>query len=158
MTCERLQTAASEFVLGLVGPSALPSAAVAALEDGCDSPCLRVLAGLTPAEHDEAGGLLRRALAELNVSLPSGREAVLRLARETAKRILSGETGPREGAQRIWDVSLRLPDEHLPQFDTFIYAASEWQSRPADREKFADGVKAASRDLLQDGVANSGQT
>jgi hypothetical protein len=41
--------------------------------------------------------------------------------------------------------------EHLPELDTFIYAASEWEDRPEDQKNFAAGIVAAAHDLL---VAN----
>ena len=43
----------------------LADVAVAALEEGLDSPALRVLAGLSPDEANEARRVLERALAEL---------------------------------------------------------------------------------------------
>lgn len=55
-------------MLGLLPPEEIADAAVLALEDGCDTPSLRVLAGLTAAEADEASALLDRALAEFNPS------------------------------------------------------------------------------------------
>ncbi len=148
MTCDRLQTAACEVVLGLVPSGGLAGTAVAALEDGYDSPSLRVLAGLTSEAMEDAGALFGRALAELPLPLPTGREAVLCLARNTAKAVLGGAMSPHDGARHIWEVSLRLPAEHVPELDTFVYAASEWPDRPDEGDMFADGVRAAARELL----------
>lgn len=148
MTAERLELAASKVVLGLLRSEDLVDVGAAALEDGCDSPALRVLAGLTLAEADEARATFDRTLSELNVAIPSKRDAVMRLARETAKGILSGTTGAYEGAKQIWDLSLRVPDEELPELDTFVYAAGEWEDRPEDRRVFDDGIVAAARELV----------
>ena len=149
MKCEPLEIAASKTVLGLTPPEALPSAATAALEAGCDSPSLRALAGLTDVEVDEARSLLERALAELSLRLPSERDAVMRLAREIAAQVLEGKTSPYQGAKEIWELSLRLPGESLSDLDSFVYAASEWEDRPEDRNLFAEGIVAAARELVR---------
>src|SRR5688572_31766490 len=114
MSTERLEVAASKVTLGLVLPEDLAGVARLALEDGCDSPSLRVLAGLTTVEADEAREVFDRTLTELCLAMPSNRDAVMRLARETAKGILSGAIAPYEGAKQIWEVRLRIP-EHLPE-------------------------------------------
>lgn len=148
MNSERLEVAASKMALGLLLSESLADVAVLALEDGCDSPSLRILAGLTAAEADEAKAVFERALAELHSAVPSKRNAVLCLARETAKEILSGAMAPYDGAKQIWELSLRIPEEHLPQLDSFVYAASEWEHRPEDRHVFEDGIAAAARELV----------
>jgi len=89
-----------------------------------------------------------RVLSELNVAVPSRREAVMRLARKIAKGILVGTTGAYLGAKQIWDLTLRASDEDLPELDSFVYAASEWEDRPEDRVAFEEGIVAAARDLV----------
>lgn len=148
MNTERLEVAASKVALGLLLSQEFADVGVLALVDGCDSPWLRILAGSTADEADEARDLFDRALAELNVSVPSKRDAVMRLARETAKELLSGAMAPHAGAKQIWELSLRAPDEDLPELDLFVYAASEWEDRPEDRPVFEDGVAAAARELV----------
>jgi hypothetical protein len=148
MNTERLEVAASKVALGLLLSEEFSDVAVLALEDGCDSPSLRILAGLTAAEADEARALFDRALAELNVCVPSKRDAVMRLARETAKELLSGAMAPHAGAKQIWELSLRIPDENLPELYSFVYAASEWEDRPEDRQVFEAGIAAAARELV----------
>ena len=152
MNADRLEVAAAKVTLGLIPSENLTDVAVLALEDGCDSPSLRILAGLTVAEADEARELFEHVLVELNSELPSKRDAVMRLARETAKGILSGTVAPCEGAKQIWELSLLIPNENLPELDSFIYAASEWEDRPKDRKVFEDGIVAAAVEL-ESGVA-----
>ena len=144
MNTERLEVAASQLVLGLLFSENLANVAVLALEDGCDSPSLRILAGLTAAEAGEARALFERALAEIRSEVPSKHDAVMRLARDIANGILSGMVAPGEGAKQLWDLSLRVPDEHLPELDSFVYAASEWEDCPV----FEEGVVAAARELV----------
>ena len=148
MRTERLELVASKEVLGLMLREDLSAAAVDALEDGWDSPCLRVLAGLTETEADQARSLFGRALAEMNVPRRSPRDAALHLARKIAERILGRETTPYEGAKQVWELCLLLPDEHLSELDPFVYAASEWEDRPQDRQIFEDGIPATAKDLV----------
>jgi hypothetical protein len=122
--------------------------AATALADGCDSPSLRVLAGLADADLEEVSSLFERALVELELPLPTAPEAAMGLARDIATKVLDGATTPYGGAKQIWELSLRIPDEHLPQLDTFIYAASEWEDRPEDRNIFAEGIVVAARELV----------
>jgi hypothetical protein len=80
--------------------------------------------------------------------------AVMRLAREISKEILGGTTRPYEGAKQIWEISLRLPEDHLPDLDSFVYAASEWEERPEDRHVFERGIVTAAKELLVDEEAD----
>ena len=148
MNTDRLEAAASKVALDLLRSEDIADVAVLALEDGCDSPSLRILAGLTAAEADEARALFDRALSELRRAMPSKREAVLCLARETAKGILSGTIAPYEGGKQIWELCLRVPDANLSELDSFVYAASEWEDRPEDRHLLEDGIEAAARELV----------
>jgi len=145
---------ASKVVAGLILSEDLSKAAADALGVGCDSPALRVLAGLTEGEADESKALFDRVLDELSVPKPTKREAVLHLARETAKGITIGDVAPYEGAKQIWELSLILPEEHFAEFDPFVYAASEWEDRLEDRRVFEDGIVAAARGLMSQQQGN----
>jgi hypothetical protein len=148
MNTEELEVAASKVVLGLLQSEDLVRVGVQALERGCDSPSLRVLAGLNASEVEEARGMFDRVLSELNIAVPSKRDAVMHLARETAKRILAGTSGAYLGAKAIWDYTLRASDEDFAELDTFVYGASEWEDRPEDRVAFEEGIVAAARELV----------
>jgi hypothetical protein len=148
MKTEGLELAASRAVLGLLRSDDLARVGTQALEDGCDSPSLRILAGVNASEAEEARGLFERVLSELNVAVPSKRNAVMLLARETAKGIVSGTTGVYLGAKQIWDLTLRASNEALPELDSFVYAASEWEDRAEDRATFEEGIIAAARELV----------
>ena len=37
----------------------------------------------------------------------------------------------------------------LPELDTFVYAASEWDDRPEDQQTFEKGILAAASDLVR---------
>jgi hypothetical protein len=148
MRVEKLEAAIAKAVLGLNFREDLPSIAVSALESGLDSPSLRVLAGLTPLDLDDAWTLFEGALSELQMPAMSQREAAELLAREAAKELLRGAISPYEGAKGIWRLSLLLSGEDLSTFDPFIYAASEWEDRPEDRSEFDKEIREAAKVLL----------
>ncbi|MEM7051982.1 MAG: hypothetical protein AAF604_20105 [Acidobacteriota bacterium] len=148
MNTNGLKVAASRAVLGLLQSDELIRVGVQALVSGCDSPSLRILAGLNATEIEEARGMFKRALSELRVAVPGKRDAVMHLARETAKGILSGTTGVYLGAKQIWDLTHRASDEEFPELDSFVYAASEWEDRPEARHDFEEGIVAAAREFV----------
>lgn len=148
MSSNKLEILASRVVLGLMLPDELSVVALDALEEGFDSPALRMLAGLSENETAEAWDLFDRALAELRIVKPAKRDAVVALAREVAKQIKAGTITPYEGAKEIWDLTLLDLDAHFPELDTFVYGASEWEDRPIDRGAFAEGIMAAARKFV----------
>ncbi|MEZ4287768.1 MAG: hypothetical protein R3A47_06405 [Polyangiales bacterium] len=150
MSSELLKSAASKYVLGLLCEDDLPTLATRALEGGQDSPSMRELAGLTHSEIDEAVETFRRALEEQKNDLPSKREAVIWLAKRLSAQIINATISPYDGAKRIWRLSLRAPNEHFPELDSFIYAASEWEDRVEDRSAFDAGILTAARDFMTD--------
>lgn len=148
MRTEHLKLAAAKMALGLILPEDLPDIAVEALKDGCDSPSLAILAGLTDTEIADARCLFDRLLTELHVPIPSRQEALEQLSQECAKEILGEKTSPYQGAKKIWQLSLRCPENHIPALDPFIYGASEWEDRPSARHTFESGIVDAARELL----------
>lgn len=142
MTSDELASVAARLTLGLTGTVELRSVADAALRDGIDAPSLVALMG---AHDDEARAVFDRVLDELHVSKPTVREAVLRLARDAASEIVGGAVAPYTGAKRIWDLTLRAPNERIPELDPFIYAASEWEERPDDRIRFERDILSEAR-------------
>jgi hypothetical protein len=140
---------AAESVLGLLGTEDLSKAAVSALEEGLDSPALIALACVPPdAYQSEVRALFERALEELELRSPSPHDALMYLARETARDIVAGTVAPYAGAKKIWDLARRAPAEHKHELDPFIYAASEWEDRPADRIRFEQGILEEARSLI----------
>ncbi len=129
----------------------MPSEAVQALLEGVDSPSIRKLAGMTSAESDEVRATFRAALHELDIEIPSPREAAILVATQVATQITQGAVTPYEGARQIWAIARRLPRDHVPELDTFVYGASEWEERPDDQKAFAAGIMAAAHDLLHPG-------
>src|SRR5262245_50935256 len=97
----------ANLVLGLSVSSRLPRRAEEWLLEGYDSPSLRMLAGLTEKDIDQAVPLFKKAVMELGWPLPDRLEAVKSLSRQVARQILSGEVQPYEGSKRIWELTLK---------------------------------------------------
>ena len=141
---------AAKDLLGYVGAEAMPPAATRALLEGIDTPSVRQLAGMDGDASEDVRATFLAALRELGIELPSEREAALLLATEVAGRITQGTVSPYEGATEIWRI-VQSSDEHLPELDTFVYGASEWEERPNARDRFAAGIVAAARGLVLSG-------
>jgi len=157
MSNEELIVAASRMILGMLPAEELVDVAMQAMEDGYDSPSLRILAGLTVGDFQEATTMFDRVLSELNVTIPNKRDAVSLLVQMVAHEIVAGSVAPYEGAKKIWDLSLSYPEEKLSEFDPFVYAASEWEDRPEDRHFFEDGIVVAAKELVENGSVNGSQ-
>ena len=136
-----LKCAIDAWVLRLLDPALLPPIATNALAAGQDSPSLRLLAGLQPHEADRATDLFVDALHELSVLVPSASDAALSHSRCVAALIVAGTISPREGAHRIWDVSLAVGDSSFHALDSFVYLASEYDGRPDDQPRFDQMIR-----------------
>ncbi len=122
--------------LGLLGVERLPEIALQALEAGVDSPALRMLAGLMGSEREEASKIFKQALKELRLPELSRQSAARVYAIEISKQILNGEISPQDGANKLWAASIQVKDPDFHELDHFIYAASELESRPEDKDFF----------------------
>lgn len=113
--CVDLNIALAQYVVGDIQTDDLPSIATHALVAGYTSISLAALAGAeratTPAELRE---LLDEALSELGLCLPDLVTAAVLLKRSYARRVVSAQLAPRDGAARIvelyYAVSHLLPD------------------------------------------------
>jgi hypothetical protein len=134
-----LALAQAMLKLRLLSPDDLPAIAREALSDGYDSPSLRQLAA---SNHDpDRETLFAKAVGEVGLAAVSARDAALTYARWICERILLDEIKPYDGAKAIWHVTLDLGDTVLPELDPFIYAASESEDRPEDRNFFDEEIK-----------------
>jgi hypothetical protein len=148
MASAPLHLALARVSLRLLRRDDFPAIALQALEAGHDSPSLRFLAGLSSAEIDEAFPLFDKAIAELGLSMPPKRAAVTLLARDVARKIVDGAVEPHAGAKDIWRLSLMQDGDRLVELDPFIYAASEWEDRPEEREFFDRAIMEQAKDLI----------
>ncbi|SRR6266849_1741256 len=147
-----LREAIARYVLGKLPDSELPSLAADALEEGLNSPSLACLALADPSHVVSNRSLLQTALKEIAVEVPSRESAVRWLICLAASKILSGELSPQAGANEIWRLTLDDAN-HDHQFDTFIYAASEW-NEPRVTQKMHEQWSKAIREAAEKIVAS----
>lgn len=106
--------------------SELTQWAVSALEDGFDSPSLRVLAGF-PSREPSAEPLmfLQRTLSELGYPIPV-RDLLLRqYGANIAQLILDGSVSTREGVRQMHE-SVVSPLNHAPDVMGWCYLSSDF--------------------------------
>jgi hypothetical protein len=125
------------WVLGFLPAGDLPQeVGIKALEAGMDTEALRILASLSPMETLEAKEIFEKVLTEF--SLPKlSRVAATRIdAKAISKQVVDGQLSPSEGAHKLWTASVQVNDPDFHDLDPFIYAASEFDSRPEDAAFF----------------------
>jgi hypothetical protein len=125
------------WTLHMLPTAHLPEAATNALVLGADTPALRLLAGADGDDDKSIAELFVRALSELSMPLLSEKEAARRYAFLISSQIVSGSLSPIDGARRIVEAARALEDKTFHELDPFIYAESEYESRPEDREFFS---------------------
>ena len=145
---EYMQMIEVHSTLELIPSDDMQAIAIELMGNGFNSKSLLALAILDKSDVHEASALLKKALAELGCRGIKIVDALRLYAKSIAKSIIAGEMSPQDGATRIWrtKTNAHLPDFH--EFDGFIYAASELEDRPEDREIFESGILAEARSLL----------
>lgn len=136
------------WVLGLLEHEKLSDFADEALKEGFDSPELRMLSELFPDDYGEINELFGKTLRSFGRGNLTKRDAAKIYAKAIAAQILKGELDPYTGAVSIWDASLKVADPKFHDLDPFIYAASEYEDRPDDREFFIQEIKKYAQDIV----------
>lgn len=140
-----LDTAEVLWVLNLIEPKTLSDIAVQLLSQGVDCHSLRLLAGLTSKELTDASSLFEQVLKELKRPIMSKKNAALSYTRLISDQILQGTISPYDGARKILEVNFSL-NPPLDEVGNFIYAVSEYDERPEDRDFFiSEIIKEAKR-------------
>jgi len=126
------------WMLGMLPREKIPGIAQEALEQGLDDPSLRILAGLTEGELDQATSRFEKTLAAMGFKAPEMSGALRICIRAISTQIVNNEIAPYEGARLIWRAARKVDGSH--EGDPFIYAASEYEDRPNDRQFFASEI------------------
>jgi hypothetical protein len=145
-----LTLAAARFALGKLSSEEATETASNAFDHGVCSESLVQLM-IQTAVWEEVGPLFQNALTELNVAVPSRKEAVLVIAREYAREIVAGETPTYEGARRIWQELANEPDADGSLL-VFVGLASEWEDVPQYRLQYEADIVEVARSLLASGM------
>lgn len=141
---------AAELSLGLLRREDLPDLAVDSIMRGLDSPSLGELAGLSAGDLSDAFDLIRAALDELGVSIPSPDErdaALWTVIRAEAHAMVAGRRPPIDSARWIWQVAA-LEVEEEGDLRVFIGLASEWDDHPSERPRLERAIVSAAQELL----------
>jgi hypothetical protein len=141
-----LGIAAARLALSLLTSEQAVAAASAALDNGIYSESLGLLA-YAESIWSHVGPLFERALSELRISVPSREAASLVLAREHARRMISGEVSPYEGAKRIWWELANEPGAD-PSLRIYVGLASEWEDDPDHRAHYEGYMVEEARRLV----------
>jgi hypothetical protein len=152
-----LTTAAALHALKRLRPEQVLAVAHAALEAGVWATALGELAAWDSPYMADVYPLFDRALAQLGIPLPSRREALTTVARDYARRILSGELEPLDGLVRIRQETTFEPDCDYPLLREFVRLGSEWETAQRLRLQFRAEILAAARRLVgATGPSNQG--
>lgn len=126
----------------------LSDAAIDALSAGLDSPALRRLAVSADEDTVEKTRLFDAVLRELGVQPLDTDAALQAYVRHLSKKIVDGAMDPYKGAKEIWSVLLDSGSA-THEYDPFVYAASEYEDRIADREMFSNAIVDEARRQLE---------
>jgi uncharacterized protein YbjT (DUF2867 family) len=140
-----IKSTQAEWILGLIPRDDLVDIAAEALAQGIKSKHLVELAGLSQTETQEAERLFERALDEIGQPGMVKADALKQYARIVSALILASKIAPLEGAKRIWRATLKAGIEGFHDLDGFIYAASELEDRPEDKELFESAIRDEAR-------------
>lgn len=138
--------------LGELVAEHLPSSAIEALSAGCDSPSLRMLAGMEGSGWSEVEPVLTRVFEERGRALPAEDEALKWVADDVVRRMVAGELEPRVAAERLRTLAWRTVD--TPQWEdlvNFLALAWDWSDVFFDREELREVTLREGRDLLARG-------
>jgi len=135
-----IKLAEAMWVLGLLRVEELPELAVNALSDGFESEAILRLAVCSIDDSNEINRLFKRVLLEASGGYMPKIEALKHYAKQISMWILSSEVTPRQGARLIWTATINAQEKDFHELDTFIYAASEMDDRPADKAFFEQAI------------------
>ena len=142
-----LELAAALHSLHEILTDDLPLVATKALEEGLDSPSLRMLAGTTTSSGFEIDELLTRTLSELGLRPMNPQRAQRVLARFRARQIVDGKVDPVVGAENVYRTYLpEYPDETIE----FLRLSDEASYDPQNRREVELKIIEEARRYLHD--------
>ncbi len=134
-------------ILSLVWVEDLPDVALEFMSQGFKSESLLEIAACSVNENDDIRRLFKLTLLELGGGNITVIDALRNYADQISTSILTSEISPKNGANLIWQ-SIRNArrvynfDEcnEFHDLDGFIYAASEMDERPDDKDFFDKAI------------------
>jgi len=148
--------AVSRWRIGELAIEGLPEAAIEALEAGCDTPSLGVLAGMDGRGWSELEPVVQSVLVERGVPLPSRAEAIKSVADAVLRQVVAGEVDPRDATLRLMRL---VSGPQTPAWEDLVVFSSlsfDWDSADEGRVDEAavrhEVLAQANRILDQGGV------
>ncbi|QIN80497.1 hypothetical protein GBA65_20470 [Rubrobacter marinus] len=138
----------ARYYLGNLPPDEMPGIALRALEAGYDGPALLGLARMSEPTMQDAGPLFERALGEVGLSPLPAKEAGLRVAGNVARKMVSGEVRPYEGAYLIW-TKLWMGCGRPAELTPFVGLASLYEADPERRPFHDEEILARAEELAR---------
>ncbi len=136
----------ASYYLGDLDPEEMPGIALRALGAGYRGPALLELARMSNPTVANVGDLFEHALGEMGRPPLPKDEAGLRVARNIARKIVSGKVRPYEGAQLIWTKVWNRcgrPERLTP----FVGLASLYEADPERRPLHLKEIMARAEEL-----------
>lgn len=134
-----LDSIEARFVLGQILSDDLPATAIDLIGRRQESKSLIKLAGSSPNDAQENVELFRRAMIELGRGKFTEESALSHFTKDISEQITAGSISPYEGAKLIWKTSRNIRGD-TNAYDTFVYAASEFENRPRDQKRFEKAI------------------
>lgn len=132
------ETAAALWVLGFMRSDDVAGLALEAMGTSRETDAIRriVYGNSDPTEQLRLFG---DALNEQDLARPPPTRAAHILARAICAKLLAANGSPFEAARTLALISRTVGDD-FHDFDAFIYAESEAEDRPGDRQWFAEAI------------------
>jgi hypothetical protein len=147
-----LELILARWVLRALPPEDVPALATEALVRGCEAASVAVVAGLSRPTRSEIEDELPEILRELDVTLPSKREALKTHVDPVARDIVNGSLTPPAGANEIFVTYLDYADQRLwDQFVVLYSLADEYREENRPASVLDQETVAAARALLAAG-------
>jgi len=137
------------FDAGDITPQSLIDWAIGQLQEGKDSASLNELAWLYGPGRHEARELFLKAIEELSYNIPPYPERQVLLAKEIAKKIISGEKDINQGCGEIADISRELdsPDS-LSVFELLAHEQHDHENIGITAENIKPSIIDSARGFL----------
>ena len=139
-----LEIAEALWVLGMLPTEDLPDLAADAIAQGIELEALVKLAGCSPQESQEIAQLFDDFLKQKGGGM-SKMHALQLYAKIVSQQILESKVTAQDGAKEIWRATLKARIDGFHELDAFIYAASEMEDRPQERNLFEKAIMEEAR-------------
>jgi len=138
----------AQWVLGLLPSARLPEVATEIIRNGSDVLEFYELSGKSIDGGTESVELFEAGLRRAGVEPISKEDALDVYARVIAVRIVGKICEPYDGAKAIW-LAVLASGMSTHSYDSFIYSASEYEDREADRPMFSKEIEEEARRIVK---------